>query len=171
MLPMGWCHFLTGCVLFWEMDPVFFGWERVNPLCCGREKIEPVYVVPVGICLIVVVKQEKPTASWRRLWWLGSIIVRSTPHGFCRHLDLVPVLGLWVKISTRRYVIKNQPQSVNCGSEWLCPWGWSERRPPPCSSVVVDMVRGKKEQAHDMRRPVVSVSGWLTVCRKYPKRL
>ena len=24
-LPMGRCHFLTGCVLFWEIDPVFFG--------------------------------------------------------------------------------------------------------------------------------------------------
>ena len=33
-----WCHFLTGCVLFWEMDPVFFGWERVNPLCGGGRK-------------------------------------------------------------------------------------------------------------------------------------
>ena len=31
-LPIGMFHFLTGCVLFWEMDPVFFGWERVNPL-------------------------------------------------------------------------------------------------------------------------------------------
>jgi len=55
---MGWCHFLTGCVLFWEMDPVFFGWERVNPLWYGRENIKPVYVVPVGICLFVVVKKE-----------------------------------------------------------------------------------------------------------------
>ena len=52
-LPMGWCHFLTVCVLFREMDPVFFGWERVNPLCYGREKVEPVYVVPVGIFLFV----------------------------------------------------------------------------------------------------------------------
>ena len=45
---------LTGCVFFWEMDPVFFGWERVNILCYGREKIKPVYVVPVGICWLVV---------------------------------------------------------------------------------------------------------------------
>jgi len=60
---MGQCHFLTGCVFFWEMDPVFFGWERVNPLWYGREKIEAVYVVPVGICLFVVVKKEKPTVS------------------------------------------------------------------------------------------------------------
>ena len=60
LLPMGRCHFLTGCVLFWEMDPVFFGWERVNPLCYGREKIKPVYVVPVGICLFVVVKRKNP---------------------------------------------------------------------------------------------------------------
>ena len=58
---MGRCHFLTGCVLFWEMDPVFLGQERVNPLCCGREKIKPVYVIPVGICWLVVVKKEKPT--------------------------------------------------------------------------------------------------------------
>jgi len=60
---MGRCHFLTGCVLFWEMDLVSLGWERVNPLWYGREKIKPVYVVPVGICLFVVVKKEKPTAS------------------------------------------------------------------------------------------------------------
>ena len=85
----------------WEMDPVFFGWERVNPLWYGWGKIKPVYVVPVGICLFVVVKKKKPTASWRRLRWSGSV-VRVTPHGFCRHLDLyqsldyrlVPVLGL-----------------------------------------------------------------------------
>jgi len=49
---MGRCHFLTGRVLFWEKDLVFFGLERVNPLCYGRDK--PVYVVPVGICLFVV---------------------------------------------------------------------------------------------------------------------
>ena len=24
-LLMGWCHFLTGCVRFWQMDPVFYG--------------------------------------------------------------------------------------------------------------------------------------------------
>jgi len=61
---MGRCHFLTGCVLFWEMDPVFFGWERVNLSSrYGEEKIKPVYVVPVGVCLFVVVKREKPTAS------------------------------------------------------------------------------------------------------------
>jgi len=90
---MGRCHFLTGCVLFWEMDPVFCGSERVNPLCYGREKIKPVYVVPVGICCLVVgkkekptvmvpvgscrlvvVKKKKPTASCRRLRWLGSIV-------------------------------------------------------------------------------------------------
>ena len=37
---MGRCHFLMGCVLFREMDPVFFGWERVNPLGYGRGKIK-----------------------------------------------------------------------------------------------------------------------------------
>jgi len=42
---------------------VFFGWERSNPLCYGREKNKPVYVVPVGICLFVVVKKKNPTAS------------------------------------------------------------------------------------------------------------
>ena len=58
---MGRCHFLTGCVLFWEVDPVFFGWERVNSLCYGQEeKIKPVYVVPVGICLFVVVEKKNP---------------------------------------------------------------------------------------------------------------
>jgi len=62
-LPMGRCHFLTGCVLFWEIDPVVFGWEKVNPLCCGRGNFKTVYVVPVGICLFVVVKKENPTAS------------------------------------------------------------------------------------------------------------
>ena len=57
------CHFLTGCVLFWEMDPVFFGYEIVSPfLCYGREKTKPVYVVPVGICWLVAVKKKKPTA-------------------------------------------------------------------------------------------------------------
>jgi len=59
-LPMGRCHFLTGCVLFWEMDPVFFGWDRVNPLCCGRGKMKPMCVVIVGICLFVVAKKENP---------------------------------------------------------------------------------------------------------------
>jgi len=68
-LPMGRCHFLTGCVLFWEMDPIFFGWERVNHLWYGRGKINPVCVLPVGICWLVVVKRKKPTASWRRLSW------------------------------------------------------------------------------------------------------
>jgi len=63
LLADGPVSFLTGCVLFGEMDPVFFGWERVNPLCHGREQIKPVYVVPVGICLFVVVKKKKPTAS------------------------------------------------------------------------------------------------------------
>ena len=42
------------------MDPVFFGWERVNPIWYGREKIKTVYIVPVGICLFVVVKKNKP---------------------------------------------------------------------------------------------------------------
>ena len=30
------------------------------------------------------------------------------------------------------------------------------------------MVRGKKEKTHDMRRPVVSASGWMTVRRQDP---
>jgi len=42
------------------MDPVFFGWERLNLLCYGREKIKPVYAVPLGICLFVVVKKKNP---------------------------------------------------------------------------------------------------------------
>jgi hypothetical protein len=42
------------------MDPVFFGWERVNPLRYGRKQIKPVYVVPLGICLFVVVKKKTP---------------------------------------------------------------------------------------------------------------
>jgi len=59
---MGRCHFLTVCVRFWDMDPVFFGWERalINFLCYGRENFKPVYVVPLGICLFVVVKKKKP---------------------------------------------------------------------------------------------------------------
>jgi len=40
-LPMGQCHFLTGCVLFWEMDPVFFGWERVNLYVMVGKKSNP----------------------------------------------------------------------------------------------------------------------------------
>jgi len=37
-LPMGWCHFLTGCVLFWEMDLVFFLLGKSKPLmlCSGK---------------------------------------------------------------------------------------------------------------------------------------
>ena len=35
--------------------------------------------------------------------------------GCCRHLDLVSVLGLYVKILTLGYVLKNHAQSVNCG--------------------------------------------------------
>jgi len=42
------------------MDPVFFGWERVNLLCYGQEKIKPVCIVPVGICLFVVVEKKNP---------------------------------------------------------------------------------------------------------------
>jgi len=57
---MGQCHFLTGCVRFWQMDPVFYGWKRVNPLCYGREKIKSVYVVLVGICLFVMIKKKNP---------------------------------------------------------------------------------------------------------------
>jgi len=30
------------------------------------------------------------------------------------------------------------------------------------------MVRGKKEKTDDMRRPVVSASGWMTVRRQDP---
>jgi len=52
------------------------------------------YVVPVGICWFVVVKKEKPTAFRRRLRWLGSMM-RVTPHGYWKHLDRVPVLGLY----------------------------------------------------------------------------
>ena len=42
--------------------------------------------------------------------------------------------------------LRNQPQSVDCEYKWFCPWGWSERRPPPCWSVEVGMVCGKKEK-------------------------
>jgi len=102
-LPMGRCHFLTGCVLFWEMEPVFFGWERVNPLVW--KKIRPVYVVPVGIHLLVVVKKENHIASWRCLRWLGSIL-RVTPHGFCRHW--------WFRSCTSPWTIGEDSDS------WVC---------------------------------------------------
>jgi len=96
---MGWCHFLTGCVLF---------------MLCSRGKIKSVYVVPVGICLFVVVKKENPTASRscnNRMYLFvcrgekgkpyyvmkASAVVRFKceihTHGVCRHLHLVPVLG------------------------------------------------------------------------------
>ena len=65
LLANGPVSFLTKCVLFWEMDLVYFGWERVNPLCYGQEKVKPVYVVPVGICWFVLVKKEKSTAKNR----------------------------------------------------------------------------------------------------------
>jgi len=32
----------------------------------------------------------------------------------------------------------------------------------------VGMVRGKKEKTHEMRRPAVSTSGWMTVRRQDP---
>ena len=67
--------------------PIGIGWLVV----VKREK--PTVVVPVGICQLIVVKKEKPTASRRRLRWLGSI-VKVTPHGFCKHLDRIPVLEL-----------------------------------------------------------------------------
>ena len=71
---MGWCHFLTECVLFWEMDAVFFGWERVNFYVVVGE-IKLLCVVPVSICLVVVVKKANPTAfqgvcsGWSRVQW------------------------------------------------------------------------------------------------------
>ena len=37
--------------------------------------------------------------------------------------------------------------------------------------VAVGMVRGEKEKPHNMRRPVVSASGWMTVRRQHPGRL
>ena len=75
LLADGLVSFSDGvCAFFWEMDPVFFGWERVKPLCYVRGKNKPVYVVPikatsiktcatVGVWLFVVVKKNKPTAS------------------------------------------------------------------------------------------------------------
>jgi len=69
---MGWCHFLTGCVLFWEMDPVFFGWERVHPLCYGPGKIKPLYVVPVGIFLFVCSGKKEKTHCVLK----ASVVVR-----------------------------------------------------------------------------------------------
>ena len=60
MATCRWAGFIFGRGVCLEMDPVFFGWERVNPLCCGREKMKPVYVVPVVTCLFVVVKKENP---------------------------------------------------------------------------------------------------------------
>jgi len=61
-LPMGRFHFLTGCqcVFFEKWTQSFLVEKRVNPLCCGREKMKPVYVVPVVTCLFVVVKKENP---------------------------------------------------------------------------------------------------------------
>jgi len=58
------CFWQALCVLhrnahFGEMDPVFFGQEKVNPVCC--RKFKPVQVLPVGICLLVCRgKKEKP---------------------------------------------------------------------------------------------------------------
>jgi len=51
-----------GVCAFLGNGPSLFWLGRVIPLCYGREKIKPVYVVPVGICWLVVVKQKNPTA-------------------------------------------------------------------------------------------------------------
>ena len=38
---MSWCHFLTGCVCFWDVDPVFFvSRKRVNPYF-GARRLHP----------------------------------------------------------------------------------------------------------------------------------
>jgi len=60
LLADGLVSFSDGVCAFLEMDPVFFGWERVNPLCCGWEKMKPVYVVAMEICFFVVVKKGNP---------------------------------------------------------------------------------------------------------------
>ena len=50
------CAFLgNGPSLFWL--------GKSKPFMVWSAKIKPVNVVPVGICLFVVVKKEKPTAS------------------------------------------------------------------------------------------------------------
>jgi len=60
LLADGLVSFSDGvCAFFWEIDPVFFGWERVNLLCYGRGKIKSVYVVPVGICQCLFVAGKK----------------------------------------------------------------------------------------------------------------
>ena len=66
---MVWCHSLTGCVCFWDVDPVFFvSRKRVNP-CFGARRLHPysgkkgkptgLVLGPVG-CTRTVVKRGNP---------------------------------------------------------------------------------------------------------------
>ena len=63
LLADGPVSFSDGVCAFLGNGPSLFWLGRVNPLCYGREKIKPVYVVPVGIYLFVMVKKGKLTAS------------------------------------------------------------------------------------------------------------
>ena len=48
-------------MFIWEVDPVFFGW--LGPFMLWREKIKALYVIPVGIWWLVVVKKKNPIMS------------------------------------------------------------------------------------------------------------
>ena len=52
-----------GVCAFLGNGPNLFWLGKSKPFMLWLGKIKPVYVVPVGICLFVAVKKEKPTAS------------------------------------------------------------------------------------------------------------
>jgi len=63
LLADGLVSLSDGVCAFLGSGPSLFWLGKSKTLMLLREKIKPVYVVPVGICLFVVVKKEKSTAS------------------------------------------------------------------------------------------------------------
>ena len=61
LLADGLVSLSDGVCAFLGNGPSLFWLGKSKPLCYGRGKIKSVYVVPVGICWLVVVKKEKPS--------------------------------------------------------------------------------------------------------------
>jgi len=63
LLADGPVPFSDGVCAFLGNGPNLFWLGKSRPFIGWSEKIKPVYVVAVGICSLVMVKKENPTAS------------------------------------------------------------------------------------------------------------
>ena len=60
LLADGLVSFSDGVWAFLGSEPSFFWLGKSKPFMLSREKINPLYVVPEGICWLVVVKKKNP---------------------------------------------------------------------------------------------------------------